>query len=267
MPTPATATLLAILLLLLPISPAIAEDPDEPEFTPEEKKAHDREVKQIYSELKREKNQNVVRARISRLGTEGTRANRDALMKFATGNKNHAMVKATFLALATIKDKKSIEFLCGKHALKSRNFLVQESAIGALGETRDGRAVEPLIEVMSNRRSKEAIIEACGYALTRCGPKEKNAELALLKGSTHSKSSIRIACLKGLGQTGTDRAYYRLTKALKKDTNTGARGAAATGLGELGNDAAIPLLRESLQKEGSEPVKSAIRTAIASLGG
>jgi len=260
---------LPFLLLALLATPALAEDlddPDEKKLEGAEKKKHDRAVKKLVYTLKKHKSNEVLWAHIGRLGNDATRVGRDALMKFVTGNKNQATASRVFLALSDIGDKSSLRFLCGKHALRSRSFLIQETAINALGESEDRRVVGPLVEVMRSKRSKEAVIEACGYALGRCGPSEDLAAKALLDFSKYTKSSVRLACLAALGKTGTDAAYKRLVQALTKDTNTQARGTAAAGLGHLGRREALPHLKAALKREGSTQVTAKIIKAIADIG-
>ena len=261
--------ILPILLLLLPAlaspPPALAEDPDEPKLEGEAKKAHDRAVKALVKKLRKYKSNELLHAHIARLGRDASRASRDALIKFVIGNKNQATANEVFRALAKVGDRTSLAFLSGKHALRSRSFLIQETAVNALGETEDPRAAAALVEVMRGRRTKEAVIEACGYALGRCGPRQENATKALLDFSKHTKSSIRIACLGSLGKTGCDAAYERLVQALEKDTNTGARGAAAYGLGLLGRAAALPHLKAALKREGATTVRDRIIAAIAAV--
>jgi HEAT repeat protein len=257
----------ATLLLFVPPEPAPAQDAEDPPdadagMTPEELKAHKLEVRKIVGKLKNERNKVLVKGHIERLGADQGAAGRDALIAFVIGNKNQEYIDAAFRALATIGDKVSVEFLCGKHALRSRNFLVQHSAAGALATVGDPLAVKPLLEVMTARTTKIKVVGACAMALAQSYPDNEEAVAALFKLTHERKDTIRSYALTAIGYLGTDEAVERLTEAIRKDGNTRARGAAASGLGKTGRRDVIPILEDVMEKDNAMTVKDCCSQAI-----
>ncbi len=245
---------------------AAASD-EEPELKGEEKKAHDKRVKEILARLEAEKNQEVVTGMLEDLGAEASRASRDALMEFATGNKNQEYVSKAFQALSKIGGKKSIEFLCGKDALRSKNFLVAQSAAQALAKTKDDRATAPLLDVMTNARTKIEVVGACALALAQSAPTDPRVVDVLFQYADHRKDTIRSYTLEALGYLATDEAIARLDDALRNDKNGRARAAAATGMKHSKRADTIPLLEKAIEDETALQVKTACQDAITSLRG
>lgn len=245
--------------------PAATLPDDEPELTGEAKEKHQKEVKAILESLRAEKNLEIVRGAIGRLGAGPTRAGRDALMAYATGNKNHEFVTEAFKALAKIGGRKSIEFLCGKNALRSDNFLIQQSAADALGEARSPLAVGPLLDVLTNPSTKIEVTGSVSRAVARTAPKDERVQETLFKLCDAVKDTIRANALEALGYLATDRAMARLTDALQHDKNTRCRGAAAIGMKNSKRKDMIPVLDAQMPGEKSLTVKSEIQTAIAEL--
>ena len=269
-----TAVLPLMLVLALPAEAGYAEDAvppveeeDEAPLEGEAKKKHAKEVKAILKSLTKEKNKQVVVRRIQGLGAKGTRAGRDALMKFVKGNKNHAHVAEAFTALRKIGDKKSIEFLCGKLALRNKNFLIAQTAANELAEAKDPRAVAPLLEVMTGKGTKIEIVGACAKAVAQSAPEDERVVEVLFKYSHHKKDTIRSYTLEALGYLGTDEAIARLKDALEKDKNTRARGAAATGMGHSKRQECIPYLKAALGRDKSMTVKDAVYEAMKKIEG
>lgn len=266
---------LVLLLLLLAFdagtSPARAEDEgettapveeEEPELEGDAKKAHEAEVKRLVKELKEEKNREFVSRRIETLGAEGSRASRDALMVFATKNKNQEYVDHAFRALAKIGGKKAIEFLCGKNALRARDFLVQHSAAEALATAKDERAAGALLDVMTSKRTKIKVVGACAVALAQSAGKDERAVEVLFKYSEHRKDTIRAYCVEALGYLATDEAVARLKEVLQSDKNTRVREYAAMGLGHTKRTDVLSLLKETAAEETAHTVRDACMTAI-----
>lgn len=243
------------------------DEAEEPELTGEALEAHEREVKDILRFLRKEKNQEIVRARISELGVTATRAGRDALMEYAEGNKNHEFTQHAFRSLAKIKGKTAIEFLCSKSALQSRDFLVQHAAAEALGEAADPRARGPLLDVLGNPRSKSKVISACAIALAKCAADDELTIEALFVYSRHKKDTIRAYTIEALGYLGSDAAFERLSEALREDKNTRVREYAARGMGHLRRAEALPVLRESIENEKAHTVRQACLDAIRRIQG
>jgi hypothetical protein len=254
--------LLAVAPFLL-VSPGLAqEEVDEVEqMTREEKKEHQKAVKKLLNELKREKNKVVVLSKIERFASEGGIANRDALIAYAKGNKNQQHLDGIFKGLARIGGKVSIEFLCGKGALNSKNFLVQHSAATALGSAGDPRSIEPLMKVMA-KSNKSFVVGACANALAKSFPEDEKAVAALFKLSRHKKDMIRSEAYSAIGHLGTDEAVERLKEGLEKDSNSGAKTFAAKGLGNTGRHDVIPILKKVMAESNSLQVKDACHQAI-----
>jgi HEAT repeat protein len=238
---------------------------DEPELTGEAKEKHAKEVKAHLAALRGEKNLEIVRGTIQRIGSSGTRSGRDALMVFATGNKNQEFVSESFKALAKIGDKKAIEFLCGKNALRSGDFLVQQAAADALGEARSPLAVGPLLDVLTSPFTKIEVTGSVSRAVARSAPKDERVVETLFKLADGVKDTIRANAIEALGYLGSDRAMKRLQDALVNDKNTRVRGAAATGMKNSKRKDMIPSLEIALKIDKSMTVRDAIQTALTEL--
>jgi len=241
------------------------EEEEEPELRGEAKKAHDREVKRFLRILENEKNRALVSERIQALGADGSRAARDALMKFAERNKNQEFVHYSFMALADIGGKTAIEFLCGKAALRKRDFLVQHSAAEALSQAEDVRAIEPLLDVMTSKRTKIKVVGACAIALGKIAGGHEKAVKALFEYSAHRKDTIRSYAVEALGYLATDEAVTRLKSVLEEDKNTRVREYAAKGLGHTKRDDLVPYLQKVAGQETAHTVRDACVWAIKEL--
>ena len=242
-----------------------AEEAEDPVLEGEAKREHEKRVKALLKWLRSEKNQEVVRNRITELGARGTRIDRDALIAYVPRNKNHGFVSAAFSALADMGGKTVREFLVGKHALRSRNFLVAHSAAEALGWMEDKRAAKDLLEVMINKRSKIKVVGACAIALARCGGDDEEAVKALFKYSRHRKDTIRAYAVESLGYLATDAAVARLTEALQEDKLARVRAAGATGLGQTKRADALPALEKALAEDNSLQVREAAAYAARAI--
>lgn len=240
---------------------------EEPELTGDEKREHDAKVKEILRRIAREKNQQIVAGIIGGLGAEGTRAARDALIAYVDGNKNQEFVRLAFEALAKIGGRRTIEFLCGKQALRSSDFFVAQSAAKALAEAKDDRATGPLLDVMTDRRTKIEVVGACANALGKSAASDERVADVLLQFSEHKKDTIRAQVLEAVGYLASDAAVARLGDALQNDKNTRVRASAATGLKNTGRADTIPLLRQALDADAAFTVRNACLEAIKKLQG
>lgn len=250
-----------------PASPPIAvdTDPTEPPLDGKEKQEHEKAVKELLAALHGEKNREMVRGRIVNLGVVGTRVGRDALMQFATNNKNQDFVNESFQALSKIGDNVALHFLCSKAALRSSNFLVQMSAAEAVAKTKNPRATTALHEILTHRAAKIEVIGAAAKALAQCAPPGHASLQAIFVFANHKKDTIRANALEALGYLATDEALARLTDALQNDKNGRIRGAAATGMAHSKHKAMIPVLRAALEAESAFQVKNAIMEALDKL--
>jgi HEAT repeat protein len=247
-------------------APKPKQDADaDPPLDAAAQKAHDEQVAFWVKRLRTEKNREMVRQQIENLGQEKSRAARDALIEFTKGNSNQEFVKHAFDALARIRGKTVVEFLCGRDALASRDFFVALSAAEALGSIGDRRAVDPLMEVVDSKTVKIEVQGACLQALASCGKGDAAAEDALFRYAEAKGDTVRANALEALGRLGADDAVKVLAKHLKDEKNTRCRGAAATGLGRTGRKDAIPYLQAALDDEALT-VRECVRSALSSLG-
>src|SRR6185503_6457724 len=97
--------------------------PEEAPLEGEAKKRYEDELARHLKVLKTEKNGEVVRGYVAKLGSQWSRAGRDALITFARGNKNQEALQYTFQALAKLVDAKATWFLCGRDGVRSNDFL------------------------------------------------------------------------------------------------------------------------------------------------
>ena len=250
-----------------PPAPPAAQGGDEPELTGEAKAKHDADVKAILADLRSEKNLEIVRGKIQRLGAEGRRAGRDALIVYATGNKNQEFAAETFRALAKVGGKVAVEFLCGKVGLRSADFLVAQSAADALATAKNPLAVAPLLDVMTAAATKAEVVGSCAKAVAQTAPADEKVAEALFALGGHRKDTIRSYALEAIGYLGTDRAMKRLETALFEDKNGRARQSAAVGMQNSGRRDMIPVLERRLKDETAFQVKDAVQTAIRKLSG
>ena len=241
--------------------------PDEPQLKGKAKKRHAKEVKAIYDYLEGKKSPGLLVDRIRDVGSRGTRGARDALIRFAIKRKSKEYVAAAFHGLAKIGGTVAIEFLCGKHALGSGDFLVAESAANALAEAKDPEATTPILAVMTNKRTKIEIVHACALALAQSDPQDSRVIDVIFEYTGHKKDTIRAGAVEALGYLASDEAVAKLTEVLRHDKNGRVRGAAATGMGHTGRTELIPVLREAMESENAHQVKTAGLAAIQKLQG
>ena len=238
---------------------------DEPDLVGEAKEKHDKEVKSILESLKGEKNQQIVRDTMVKLGAAPTRAGRDALILYATGNKNQEWASAAFTELGNIGGKKSIEFLCGKSALRSADFLIQQSAAEVLGKVKSPLAVGPMLDVLTAPGTKIEIVSSISRAVAQTAPKDDRVIETIFKLADAVKDTIRANALEALGYLKSDRAIEKLKDSLVHDKNSRCRGAAARGMKNSARRELIPVLEAAVGSEKAMTAIEEINTAIAEL--
>jgi HEAT repeat protein len=232
--------------------------PDEdPELEGEAKKKYEDEFERLWKGLDAEKNNEVVRARIEQYGATPSRASRDVLIKYATGNKNQEFVGVAYKAIAKIGGKKAIAFLAGKNALRGGDFLLQQSAAEALAETKDARAAAQLLDMLNDKATKSEVMGACAIAAAKAAPTDERVIETLFSLADHKKDTIRAYVMEALGHLKSDRALERLTQALQNDKNTRVRESAAKGMGNSLRPEATPLLEKAAAEDKALTVKSA----------
>jgi HEAT repeat protein len=248
-----------------PAAPAPA--PEETELEGEALKLHEEEVKKLLAALNTEKNQEIVRSRIEQYGTQATRAHRDCLMRYATGNKNHEFVKHAFDALAKISGKKTIDFLGGKSALRSQDFMVQLSAAEALATMKDPRAAGPLLDALTDKTTKIEVMGAAAIAAAKVAPTDERVVETLFSLAEAKKDTIRANAMEAIGHLASDKAVALLAKILAEDKNTRVRGAAAKGLGLTKRPEAIPALERAVAEDKAFTVRDEAMSAIRMIQG
>ena len=249
-----------------PAKPSSAALPDdEPELVGDAKEKHQKEVKAILDSLKNEKNQEIVRHTMTRLGAAPTRAGRDALILYVVGNKNQEYVTAAFAELGKIGGRKAIEFLCGKSALRSGDFLVQQSAADVLAKSKSPLAVGPMLDVLTAPGTKIELVSSLCLAVAQTAPKDDRVIETIFKLADAVKDTIRANALEALGYLKSDRAVEKLKDSLAHEKNTRCRGAAAHGMKNTGRKELIPTLEAAVAGEKSLTVIEEINGALAEL--
>ena len=239
---------------------------EDPELTPEQQKVHDAEVAALLKKLRSEKNKEMVESQIANLGAQGTRAGRDALIRYCHGNKNQEYLRHAFLALAKVGGETVLEFLSGDEALVCNDFFTQQSAAMALGNAGDARAVAPLLAMVDARGTKIEVQGACLIAIGKCGRRDAGAREALLRYCDHKQDTVRANALEALGYLQTSEAVTVLAEHLASDKNTRCRGAAATGLGWTKLKDAVPFLQEAADSDSAFTVRDCAMKAMKLLG-
>jgi len=243
-------------------NPYLRPSDAEPKLRGKAKARHKKEVKRHFDYLQDSKIHGLLTDRIRELGSQKTRAVRDALIRFVIKRKSKEYIAAAFDALAKIAGKKAIAFLCGKKALGSGDFLVAQSAAQSLAIAKDPAATTTILEVMTHKGTKIEIVAACALALSKSAPEDERVVKAIFEYSEHRKDTIRAAAAEALGHLKSTEAVERLKVLLTSDKNTRVRAAAATGIGFTGRTDLIPLLRRVIEADKAHTVRTEALTAI-----
>ncbi|MCC7139751.1 MAG: HEAT repeat domain-containing protein [Planctomycetes bacterium] len=262
-----TWALVAILAAAAATTGAPARAGGDPVLEGEAKKKHDDEVKRLLAELRGEKNKVLVAGHIERIGATGGRAGRDALIAFATGNKNQEYVGKAFTALAKIGGATVIDFLSGKEGVRSGDTLVQIEAAGALASTKDPTAAKALLDVATNPSTKSEVLGAVCKAAAQVAPKDEKVVETLLDLTKAVKDMTRQYAADAIGWLASDAAIARLAEMLETERNGGVRTGACRGLGNTMRADAIPYLEKAIAQDKALQVKDAASTAITKIRG
>ncbi|MFL5733823.1 MAG: HEAT repeat domain-containing protein [Chloroflexia bacterium] len=134
--------------------------------------------------------------------------------------------------------------------LGDENDTIRYYVVGALGDIRDPRAVEPLIQTALNDEDEEVRSRAI-EALVEIGDvRAVDPLLHLLQNS--QESLIRCFAAKGLGEFRDGKAVEPLIDALLHDRSTSVRESAAQALGGLGDKRAVEPLIQALTSDLSD---------------
>jgi HEAT repeat protein len=184
--------------------------------------------------------------------------NVEGLIK-ALGNKKYADVRwQSARVLEQIRDKRAVEPLI--EALSDNHGLVRKSAIEALGQIGDARAVEPLITGLNNE--DDEIRLSVVSALKQIG--DERAIEPLITVLKDKDTDVRISAASALGQIGGGRAVMALIDALN-DKNAKVRESVIYALGRIDDDAITEVSETAVERlitALKDPV-SDIRTIIA----
>lgn len=249
------------------LAPRAARAGAEAPLEGEAKKKHEDEVKRLVSELRGEKNKVVVAGHIERIGATGGRAGRDALIAFATGNRNQEHVGKAFEALAKIGGPVAVDFLTGKEALRSGDTLVQIQAADALAKTKDPTAAKALLDVATNPSTKSEVLGAASKAAAQVAPKDEKVVETLLALTKAVKDMTRQYAADAIGYLASDVAIERLAEMLTTERNGGVRTGACRGLGNTMRPEAIPHLEKAIAQDKALQVKDAASAAITKIRG
>lgn len=143
-------------------------------------------------------------------------------------------------------------------SLQAPNIGERMRAIQALGDSRDSRAIQPLVASLA----EDAVMlrTAAVNALVMMGDLATNALIGALR---DGEDLLRIGAAKTLGTIGTARASHALQHALH-DPNNRVRALAAEGLGTIGDPQSVDALVEALEDSDWQVVVRAI-TALGKL--
>ena len=160
----------------------------------------------------------------------------------ALGHKVEKVRRHAAEALGEIKDKRAVEPLI--EALKDEG--VRHSAATALGRIEDKRALEPLIKVL-REDPNEIVRGSAAYALGRI--KDKKAVEPLIETLLEDKDSYaRQGAAVALGNIGDKSSVKPLIRALG-DQDSYVRSNAVLALGKIGDERVVELLKKILEDE------------------
>jgi HEAT repeat protein len=144
--------------------------------------------------------------------------------------------------------------------VNSGSYSLCVSAVRALGEIADQRAVRPLLRALTS--SDGAVCAAAVTALAQAGgPEVIEPITGMLQ---HKHGHVRLAAVEALGSLGAARAVESL-RALAQDPQWDVRRAVAETLGRLKDKRGVEALTQGL-KDSDEDVREAAALALGTLG-
>ena len=202
----------------------------------------------------------LIKQLIKRLGT--TNATGDALSRigktavepliraFEDKKQSSYYHQVTVVALGNICDTRAVEPLI--EALSDDIEGVRASAAVALGKIGDARAVEPLIGVLSD--DVEGVRRSATETLGEIG--NERAVGPLIKALGDANDYVRASAAVALGKIGDARAVEPLINALEDDEHSYVRSSAAEALGKIGDARAVGPLIKALDDCGQEAAEA-----------
>ncbi|HUX06036.1 MAG TPA: HEAT repeat domain-containing protein, partial [Acidobacteriota bacterium] len=165
----------------------------------------------------------------------------------ALGDHDKDVRKAAAKGLRTLGEPQWLELVKG-----------DDDDFERLGESKDARAVEPMIKALGD--GEVSVRWAAAEALGKLG--DARAVEPLIKALGDGEGSVRRAAAEALGNLGDDRAVEPLIKALGREGSV--RRVSAEALGKLGDVRAVePLIKALGDGEGS--VRLAAAEALSTL--
>jgi HEAT repeat protein len=165
-------------------------------------------------------------------------------------------------ALGLISSDEAIEILIQK--LKSEHLsYILESYILALGEIRNEKAIDPLLQVLNDKKQLSEVRAKAAGALGNIG--KDTAVESLIKALEDQDPEVRAKAAEALGNTGKGTVVKPLIKALNDQDST-VIGNAVTALGVMDNIATITPLIEVLKK-GDIDVRLRTIRSLGVIGG
>jgi hypothetical protein len=144
----------------------------------------------------------------------------------------------------------------------SKNWRVRDNAAEALGETKDPRAVEPLIEALTG----DPHLNIKGSAAVALGKiKDPRAVEPLIKALKHPERDVREAAAVALGRIEDPRAVEPLIEALKDASKLEIEYKAAEALGRLKDPRAVEPLIAVMRDDPRDYVRSKAVEAMAKI--
>lgn len=206
------------------------------------------------SDIKRKRD---IALSIPNIGKLKGRRDVEGLIK-ALGHKVERVRAHAAEALGEIKDKRAVEPLI--EALKDEG--VRNSATTALGRIEDKRALEPLIKVLREDPNK-FVRGSAAYALGRI--KDKKAVEPLMEALLDKDSYVRKGAAVALGNIGDKKSVEPLIRTLE-DEDPYVRSSAALALGKIGDERVVELLKKILEdKYENVRVRKAAKEALKKL--
>lgn len=150
-------------------------------------------------------------------------------------------------------------------ALDHEDADIQSAGVRLLGQLGEGRAAEPLCEIMMTTKNYSLRKEAA-EALGQIGNSDSVEPLCQIL-VTDDRTEVRRAAAGALGDIGDTAAVEILSQALGKDKDGSVRGAAAQALGKIGDAAAVAGLSQSLGQDEDSSVRMAAVESLRKIGG
>lgn len=184
------------------------------------------------------------------LGEIGDEKAVDALIRLVE-KRDHGQ-RSVYIALGKIGGEKALQFLVSRLSKDSGNWDLVE----ALGETRDKRAMESLLQLW--RKHKEGAL-GMSYLVAIGKVSDERGLPLLLEASRSPDRWRRATAAEGLGRTHSKKALDRLAEMLAKEKDEQVWYGVTIGLAIYGGEEATKLLAEQLQKVTNEVIETMSR--------